>query len=80
MKILKGWRKMSHDRGFMNEITGQTVVIKKKEFSDYYFVMLFAGASGANDESKEISPEFSSASKAEAFAVSWMQKNPSGTN
>jgi hypothetical protein len=59
----------------MNEVTGQTVVIRKKEFSTYYSVLLFAGASGASKDGQEISPEFSTESKAEAFAVDWMKKN-----
>jgi hypothetical protein len=78
MKILKGWRKISHDRGFVNETTGQTVVIRKKEFSDEYLVFLFAGASGTNKEGEEISPEFPTESKAEAFAVDWMKKHTEG--
>ena len=78
MKILKGWRKLSHDRGFLNETTGQTVVIRKKEFSDQYLVYLFAGASGTNQEGEEISPEFPTESKAEAFAIDWMTKHAEG--
>jgi hypothetical protein len=72
---LKGWRKLNHDRGFLNEVTGQTVVIRKKEFGEHYLVLLFAGASGESKDGQEISPEFSAESKAEAFAVDWMKKN-----
>jgi hypothetical protein len=79
MKILKGWRKIIHDRGFVNETTGQTVVIRKKEFSDQYLVFIFAGASRSNKEGEEISPEFPNESKAEAFAIDWMTKHPEGS-
>ena len=79
MKILKGWRKIIHDRGFINEVTGQTVVVRKKEFGEHYLVLLFTGASGTNADGQEISPEFATESKAEAFAVDWMKKNPIGT-
>jgi hypothetical protein len=79
MKILKGWRKIIHDRGYVNETTGQTLVIKKKEFSDQYLVFLFAGASGTKKTGEEISPEFPTETKAEAFAIDWMMKHPEGS-
>jgi hypothetical protein len=31
------------------------------------------------DESTKISPEYATASKAEAFAFKWMEKHPKGT-
>ena len=30
MKIIKGWKMLSHDCGYLNDISGQTVVVSKK--------------------------------------------------
>jgi hypothetical protein len=75
MKTMEGWRKMSHNRGFQNEITGQTITVKKKEFGTEYAVWLMPNEAGET-EGKKISPEFASESKAYAFAQDWMKKNP----
>ena len=75
MKPLKGWRKMSHERGFQNETTGQTITVKKKEFTDYYLVWLIPNEA-RDAEGKKLSPDFISKSKAQAFALDWMKKNP----
>ncbi len=79
MKILKGWRKISNEGGFLNETTGQTLVVAKKEFGMHYHVLLFTGERTEDIEGKKISPEFSTEAKAEAFAIDWMTKNPFGT-
>ncbi len=78
MKLVKGWRKMDNDRGFMNTTTEQTLIVKKKEFGQHYLVMLYPKVKG-DEEGKKISPEFQTESKAEAFALAWMEKNPKGT-
>jgi hypothetical protein len=80
MKTLKGWKSLSHDRGFMNETTGQTLIVKKKEFGEHYFVWLFPNQTDDDAEGIKISPECPTQSKAEAFAISWMKKNPNGAN
>ncbi len=77
MKTLKGWRKMSHNRGYQNEVTGQIVTVKKKEFTDEYMVWLMPNEAG-NAEGKKISPEFASEARAQEYAISWIQKNPNG--
>ena len=79
MKIIKGWKKISNQGGYVNENTGQTLIISKKEFSANYHVLLFAGEQTSEEESKKISPDFSKETKAEAFAVDWMGKHPNGT-
>ena len=79
MKIIKGWKKISNQGGYVNEITGQTLIISKKEFSANYHVLLFAGEQTNEEESKKISPDFSKETKAEAFALDWMGKHPNGT-
>ena len=79
MKIVKGWRKISNEGGFLNENTGQTLVVTKKEFAMHYHVLLFSGQRTKNSEGKKISPDFATKSKAEAFAIDWMQRNPNGT-
>ena len=40
--------------------------------------MLFAGSKQMGVDSKKISPEFSKETKAEAFALDWMEKRPKG--
>ncbi len=76
MKTVKGWRKIDNSRGFMNETTGQNLLVKKKEFGVHYVVMLF----GSDDVEKgrKISPEFSTEAKAEAYAIGWMSKHHEG--
>ena len=66
--------------GFLNETTGQTLVIAKKEFGIHYHVLLFAGERTEDAEGKKVSPDFPTETKASAFAVNWMKKNPNGTN
>ncbi len=77
MKMLKGWRKMSHNRGYQNETTSQIITVKKKEFTDQYLVWLIPNEAG-NIEGKRISPEFASEARAQEFAFDWMKKNPNG--
>jgi hypothetical protein len=79
MKPLKGWKSLSHDRGYMNEVTGQTLVVKKKEFVEHFVVWLFPGETYDDSQGRKISPEFAARTKADAFASDWMQKNPNGT-
>ena len=77
MKIVKGWKKIDNERGFMNETTGQNLVVTKKQFGVHYLVILF-GKVEDSEEGRKISPEFSSQAKAEAFAMEWMSKHPKG--
>ena len=77
MKIMKGWRKMDRQRGFVNETTGQNLVVTKKEFSSKYVVVLFPRIR-VDDKGDTISPEYATASKAEAYALNWMEKHPKG--
>jgi hypothetical protein len=78
LKIIKGWKKISNQGGYINENTGQTLIVTKKEFSENYHVMLFSGEQTNTAENKKISPEFSKKPKAEAFALNWMEKHPNG--
>ncbi len=79
MKTIKGWRRIDKERGFMNETTGQGLIVKKKEFGVHYIVMLF-GKVEDTKEGRKISPEFSTETKAEAYAIDWMVKHPKGEN
>ncbi len=79
MKTLKGWRKIDKKRGFMNDISGQNLLVKKKEFGVHYVVMLF-GKPDDDEEGRKISPEYSTEAKAEAYALGWMSKHPEGEN
>ena len=78
MKIIKGWRKISNQGGFLNETTGQTLVVSRKEFSQTYHVSLYIGKQTIEKDSKRVSPEFATLSKAEAYAIDWMEKHPNG--
>jgi hypothetical protein len=78
MTTIKGWKTLSHDRGYINETTGQTLTVKKKEFGEQYIVWIFPNQAN-NEEGTKISPEFPTLAKAEAFAIIWMKKNPHGT-
>jgi hypothetical protein len=40
MKLVKGWKRIDKKKGFINETTGQTLVVKKKEFGEHYLVLL----------------------------------------
>jgi hypothetical protein len=41
MKMVNGWRKIDRDRGYINETTGQNLVVTKKQFGVHYVVRLF---------------------------------------
>lgn len=79
MRIIKGWKRISNKGGFVNEVTGQTLIIAKQEFGERYHVLLFRQERTDDSQGNRISPEYSSEAKAEAFAIDWMEKNPNGT-
>ncbi len=76
---MKGWRRISNEGGFLNETTGQTLVITKKEFGEDYHVLLFAQERIEDSQGKKISPDFPTKAKAETFAINWMIRNSEGT-
>jgi len=78
MKIVKGWRRIDNQRGYINATTGQNLIVKKTEFGEHYLIMLFPLVKKDDEEGKKISPEYASESKAEAFAMDWMNKHPNG--
>jgi hypothetical protein len=78
LKIVEGWTKMDRQRGFVNKTTGQNLVVTKKEFGQHYIVLLFPHVR-IDDKGETISPEYATASKAEAYALNWMEKHPKGT-
>jgi hypothetical protein len=78
MKLIKGWKRISNQGGFVNESTGQTLIVSQKEFSKNYRVLLYAEQQTDEKESKCISPEFSTEPKADAFAEDLMKKHPNG--
>jgi hypothetical protein len=77
MKIVKGWRRIDNQRGFINENTGQNVVISKKQYGEHYVVLLLPKVKD-DEEGRKISPEFPTEAKATAFAMDWMSKHPKG--
>ena len=78
MKIIKGWKMLSHDCGYLNDVSGQIVVVSKKDFSCDYQVRLFESGKSDKEEGKTISPDYSTKSKADVFAEGWMLKHPNG--
>lgn len=79
MKIIKGWKRLSHECGYQNDTSGQIVVVLQKEFSINYHVRLFECGQTEKEDGKTISPDYASKAKADAFAEDWMQKHPNGT-
>jgi len=77
VKIVKGWRKIDNQRGYINATTGQNLVVTKKQYGEHYLVLLFSRVKN-DDEGRKISPEFATESKAESFALDWMDKHPRG--
>jgi hypothetical protein len=77
MKIVESWRRIDNQRGYINETTGQNLVVTKKQYGEHYVVLLYSKES-KDDEGKKISPEYATESKAEAFAMDWMNKHPRG--
>ncbi len=79
MKIIKGWKMLSHECGYLNDTSGQTLIVAKKEFSNDYHVQLYECGQAKKDEGKTISPEYAKKTKADAFAEDWMIKHPNGS-
>jgi hypothetical protein len=78
MKVVKGWRRIDNHRGFMNETTGQNLIVTKKQYGEHYLVMLFPIVKNDDEEGRKISPEFQTEAKAGLFAMDWMAKHPNG--
>jgi hypothetical protein len=78
MKMVKGWRRIDNQRGYINATTGQNLIVTKTEFGEHYLVMLFPMVKNDDEEGKKISPEYATESKAEAFAMDWMNKHSNG--
>ncbi len=78
MNIVKGWRKLSNKGGYLNECSGQTLIVSKKRFSSNFQVLLFDGPPTEEADAKKLSPEFATESRADAFAFSFMKKHPDG--
>ena len=77
MKLVKGWRRMDNQRGYVNATTGENLVVSKKQYGEHYIVRLFLDAKN-DDEGRKISPEFPTESKAGSFALDWMNKHLRG--
>jgi hypothetical protein len=77
MKIVEGWKRIDNKRGYINETTGQNLIVTKKQIGEHYLAMLFPRAEN-DDDGRKISPEYPTESKAESFAMDWMNKHPTG--
>ena len=78
MKTLRGWKRLNHKGGFINEVTGQTLVIAKGAFGEHYHVLLFRQERTDDSQGNKISPDYPTETKAETYAIDWMKKNPKG--
>jgi hypothetical protein len=78
VRIVKGWRRIDNQRGYINATTGQNLIVTKTEFGEHYLVMLFPMVRNDNAEGRKISPEYATESKAESFSMDWMNKHPKG--
>ncbi len=78
MRDIEGWKRIDNDRGYLNLTSGQTLTVSKKQFGQHYVVLLFSEIRNG-DEGTQISPEYATASKAEAVAFKWMENHPKGT-
>ena len=77
MKLVKGWRKIDNQRGYVNETTGQNLIVTKKQFGEHYIVLLFPRVR-IDDIGETISPAIATESKAGSYAMDWMEKHPRG--
>lgn len=79
MKLLRGWKRIDNERGFMNETTGQNLVVTKKPFGQHFLVLLFPEIeTKSKTDGRKLSPEFPTEAKAAAFAMDWMSNHPEG--
>lgn len=53
-------------------------MVAQKQFSNDYHVIVFVGQETDQKDGKVISPDFATESKAEAFALKLLTKNPNG--
>lgn len=80
MKILKGWKKIDKQRGFVNDTTGHNLIVTKKQFGEHYIVMLYPNSNhNDKDEGTKLSPEYATEAKAVAYAMNWMAKHPTSS-
>lgn len=78
MREIKGWRRIGKEGSHLNESTGQTLMICKKQFGQTFHVSLFGGEIADEADGRNVSPEFATTSKAQAYAISLMEKHPNG--
>ena len=52
MRLIEGWKKIDNERGYLNEITGQNLVVSKKQFGRHYIVLLFPEMRSGDGESR----------------------------
>ena len=78
IKTIKGWKRLKHEGGYLNEFTGQTLIVAKKKFSSNYYVLVFIAQQTEEKDGRPISPDFSTEAKAETYAVNLMTKHPNG--
>lgn len=77
---MEGWRRIDNRRGYINATSGQNLVVKKKPYGEHYSVRLFSQTKNEANEEIRVSPEFATESKAQAFAMGWMDKHPRGVD
>jgi hypothetical protein len=78
LKIVGGRRKIDREQGFVNKTKGQNPVVTKKEFGGDHVVLLFSHVR-IDDKGETVSPEYVTASKAEAYALNWTERHQKET-
>lgn len=76
--MVKGWKKLKKGCEYINEFTGQTLIITQKRYSNNYYALIFVAQRTEDKDGRVISPEFPSATKAETYAINLMTKHPNG--
>ena len=54
------------------------MIVVQKQYSQDYYVLVFAGQPTEQKDARVISPEFQTEAKAQVYAVNLMTKNPNG--
>ncbi len=79
MKIIKGWKMLSHECGYLNDTSGQTWLFRKKNSATTIMFGCLSADKPRKRMGKTISPDYATKAKADAFAEDWMLKHPNGT-
>lgn len=69
MEIVKRWRRIDDQRGYMDVTTEQNLAITKRQFGEHYSAMLSPKGKNPDTRGGRVSQSFLTKSKAELFAL-----------